>query len=147
MSKKSANPTDQHVGRQVRLRRKMLGMSQSTLAQAIGITFQQVQKYESGTNRIGAGRLQHIAGILGVSVPFFFEGLSRKKSAAPPLNYVADFLASSEGLELIRFYVRIKAPQLRRSIVHLVEQIADFQQGSDNSKLILRQGRRARPMT
>jgi transcriptional regulator with XRE-family HTH domain len=122
-------------------------MSQSTLAHAIGVTFQQVQKYEVGTNRIGAGRLQDIARILGVAIPFFFEGLPRKKSAAPLLNYVADFLATSEGLELVRFFVRIKGPQVRRSIVHLVEQIADFKQGPDSSNPIHRQGRRGRPVT
>src|SRR5216684_3293407 len=72
---KSPNPIDRHVGTRVRMRRMMLGMSQTALGDALGITFQQVQKYEKGTNRIGASRLQHLSHILGVRVAFFFEGL------------------------------------------------------------------------
>jgi transcriptional regulator with XRE-family HTH domain len=152
MSTKSAHPTDHHVGRQVRIRRMSLGLSQTDLGGAVGVSFQQIQKYEKGTNRIGASRLQHIAQILQVSVPFFFEGLPRashasnEEGAAPPLTYVADFLATSEGLELIKFFVQIKTPQVRRCIVHLVEQIADFKQDAHDTHPTERRARRGRPL-
>jgi transcriptional regulator with XRE-family HTH domain len=111
------------------MRRLMLGMSQTNLGDALGLTFQQVQKYEKGTNRIGASRLQHIAHILHVPVAFFFEGLpqvsgSSEEGAAPSPAYIDDFLATSDGLSLTKSFLRIKNPKLRRSIVDLVEQIA-----------------------
>jgi transcriptional regulator with XRE-family HTH domain len=128
-SSKSSNPTDKHVGARVRMRRLMLGMSQTNLGDALGLTFQQVQKYEKGTNRIGASRLQHIAHILHVPVAFFFEGLpqvsgSSEEGAAPLPAYIDDFLATSDGLSLTKSFLRIKNPKLRRSIVDLVEHIA-----------------------
>ena len=128
--KKSPNPTDKHVGSRVRMRRMMLGMSQEKLGDALGLTFQQVQKYEKGTNRIGASRLQHIARILQVSVSFFFEGAPEIPGQTTGMNetpspaYVADFLATSDGLALTRAFTRIKNSKLRRRIVDLVEQIA-----------------------
>jgi transcriptional regulator with XRE-family HTH domain len=127
MATKSSNPTDKHVGARVRLRRLMLGMSQTKLGDAVGLTFQQIQKYEKGANRIGASRLQHLAHILHVPIPFFFEGLpgASGEDAAPPAPpYVDDFLASSDGLSLTKYFTRIKEPKLQRSIVDLVEQIA-----------------------
>jgi transcriptional regulator with XRE-family HTH domain len=129
--KKLPNPTDKHVGARVRVRRLMLEMSQEKLGYAIGLTFQQVQKYEKGTNRIGASRLQHISHILQVPVSFFFEGTPTlpeaavAKGAAPPPSYVSDFLATSDGLALVKAFTRIKEPKLRRHIVHLVQEIAD----------------------
>jgi transcriptional regulator with XRE-family HTH domain len=112
MTKKSPNPTDKHVGSRVRMRRMMLGMSQQKVGDALDLTFQQVQKYEKGANRIGASRLQHIASILQVPVAFFFEGLPEHKGsglneAASPA-YVSDFLATSDGLNLTKAFVRIK---------------------------------------
>src|ERR1700675_2388959 len=102
LAKKSPDPTDKHVGSRVRMRRMMLGMSQEKLGDALDLTFQQVQKYEKGTNRIGASRLQHIAHILQVPVSFFFEGLPDYKPVgmkeAPSPAYVVDFLATSDGL-------------------------------------------------
>jgi transcriptional regulator with XRE-family HTH domain len=129
MLTKSPNATDTHVGRRVRMRRMMLGMSQTKLGDALGLTFQQVQKYEKGANRIGASRLQHIAHILHVPIPFFFENLpqvsgSSEDAAMPTPSYVDDFLATSDGLSLIKYFTRIKDPKLRRSVVNLVEQIA-----------------------
>ena len=127
MFTKSPNPTDKHVGARVRMRRLMCGLSQTALGDALGITFQQVQKYEKGTNRIGASRLQHIAHILQVPVPFFFEGLSAasgEEAATMAPSYVDDFLASSDGLSLTKSFLRIENAKLRRSIVDLVEQIA-----------------------
>jgi len=130
MAKKAPNPIDKHVGSRVRMRRMMLSMSQEKLGDALGLTFQQVQKYEKGTNRIGASRLQQIANILQVPVAFFFEGapdLSGRGPAgkdAPSATYVADFLATSDGLALTKAFMRIDDPKLRRRIVDLVEQIA-----------------------
>jgi transcriptional regulator with XRE-family HTH domain len=130
MAKKSPNPVDKHVGRRVRMRRMMLGMSQEKLGNALGLTFQQVQKYEKGTNRISASRLQHISDILQVPVAFFFEGAPHQPGQpkelgdAPSPAYVSDFLATSDGLALIKAFTRIKEPKLRRRIVNLVEEIA-----------------------
>ena len=128
MAKKAPNPIDKHVGSRVRMRRMMLSMSQEKLGDALGLTFQQVQKYEKGTNRIGASRLQQIAHILQVPVSFFFEGAPHSPgsgmSEAPSPAYVADFLATSDGLSLTKAFMRIKSSKLRRRIVDLVEQIA-----------------------
>jgi transcriptional regulator with XRE-family HTH domain len=127
---KTPNPTDKHVGSRVRMRRMMLGMSQEKLGDALSLTFQQVQKYEKGTNRIGASRLQQIAHFLQVPVSFFFEGApdlppgGDGTTAAPSPSYVSDFLATSEGLALTKAFMRIKDPKLRRRIVDLVLQIA-----------------------
>ena len=130
MAKKSPNPIDKHVGSRVRMRRMMLSMSQEKLGDALGLTFQQVQKYEKGTNRIGASRLQAIANILQVPVSFFFEGAPHEAGlpvgigAAPSPAYVNDFLATSDGLSLTKSFMRIKSAKLRRRIVDMVEEIA-----------------------
>jgi transcriptional regulator with XRE-family HTH domain len=130
MPKGGVQPTDKHVGARVRTRRLMLGMSQTTLGDALDLTFQQVQKYEKGANRIGASRLQHISQILQVPVEFFFEGAPHVReqhdpqaSAASP-QYVSDYLATKDGLQLTKAFMQISDPKLRRSIVKLVEQIA-----------------------
>jgi transcriptional regulator with XRE-family HTH domain len=130
MPRGALNPIDKHVGSRVRMRRLMLAMSQSKLADALGLTFQQVQKYEKGSNRIGASRLQHISQILDVPVPFFFEGApaSAGPTAEAPADatfpgYVRDFLATSEGLALVKAFVCIEDAKLRRAIVRLVEEI------------------------
>jgi transcriptional regulator with XRE-family HTH domain len=132
IAKKAPNPIDKHVGSRVRMRRMMLSMSQEKLGDALGLTFQQVQKYEKGTNRIGASRLQQISIILQVSVSFFFEGAPNVPSGtrhesigdAPSPAYVSDFLATSDGLALTKAFTRISDSKLRRRIVDLVEQIA-----------------------
>jgi transcriptional regulator with XRE-family HTH domain len=130
MAKKAPNPIDKHVGSRVRMRRMMLSMSQEKLGDALGLTFQQVQKYEKGTNRIGASRLQQISLILQVPVAFFFEGaptLNPQQTEigdAPSPTYVSDFLATSDGLALTKAFMRIKEPRLRRRIVDLVEEIS-----------------------
>jgi transcriptional regulator with XRE-family HTH domain len=130
MAKKAPNPIDKYVGSRVRMRRMMLGMSQEKLGDALGLTFQQVQKYEKGSNRIGASRLQQISQTLQVPVEFFFEGapvLPSKTSGleeAPSPSYVADFLATSEGLALTKAFMQIKSAKLRRRIVDLVEAMA-----------------------
>jgi transcriptional regulator with XRE-family HTH domain len=125
------DPVDKHVGMKLRARRTKLSMSQSTLAEALGLTFQQVQKYEKGANRIGAGRLQQIAQILQMPVESFFEGLPHERGQrrmptdAPDLQYVADYLATADGLQLAKAFMQIPNTKLRRSIVNLVEQLAD----------------------
>src|ERR1700731_4533434 len=111
-AKKSPNPIDKHVGSRVRMRRMMLSMSQEKLGDALGLTFQQVQKYEKGTNRIGASRLQHISNILQVPVAFFFGGPPNVQGGprpapvggAPSPAYVSDFLATSDGLALTKAF-------------------------------------------
>jgi transcriptional regulator with XRE-family HTH domain len=134
MPKGAFNSTDKHVGSRVRMRRLMLDMSQTQLGDALGLTFQQVQKYEKGRNRIGASRLQHLSQILQVPVPFFFEGapaaasvatVARDTADAPSPDYVSDFLATSAGLELVKAFMCIENRKLRRAIVELVEQIAE----------------------
>jgi transcriptional regulator with XRE-family HTH domain len=131
ITKKTPNPTDKHVGSRVRMRRMMLGMSQEKLGDALSLTFQQVQKYEKGTNRIGASRLQQIAHFLQVPVSFFFEGApdlpagsNGMTTGAPSPSYVSDFLATSDGLALTKAFMRIEDSKLRRRIVDLVLQIA-----------------------
>ena len=130
IAKKAPNPTDKHVGSRVRMRRMMLSMSQTKLGDGLNLTFQQVQKYEKGTNRVSASRLQQISHILQVPVTFFFEGAPsvlgalQAKGTAPSPTYVTDFLATSEGLALTKAFTRIKEPKVRRRIVDLVKQIA-----------------------
>jgi transcriptional regulator with XRE-family HTH domain len=112
------------------MRRMMLAMSQEKLGDALGLTFQQVQKYEKGTNRIGASRLQQISLILQVPVSFFFEGApappgkSGETGGAPSPAYVTDFLATTDGLTLVKAFMRIPNAKLRRRIVDLVDEMA-----------------------
>jgi transcriptional regulator with XRE-family HTH domain len=131
-----ANPLDIHVGSRVRLQRMLLGMSQEKLGEQLGLTFQQIQKYEKGINRIGASRLYELAKVLGVSVEFFYEDApgtaSSNKSAVSSSGfgerqadrYVVDFLSSREGVELNKAFVKITDPKVRRSIVDLVRTLA-----------------------
>ncbi|ASY67502.1 helix-turn-helix domain-containing protein [Sinorhizobium fredii] len=127
-NKKKPNPIDIHVGSRIRLRRTMLGMSQEKLGESLGITFQQIQKYEKGTNRVGASRLQNISSILNVPVSFFFEDApgdgGSGMAESPSSNYVVDFLSSSEGLQLNRAFVKISDPKVRRKLVDLVKALA-----------------------
>jgi transcriptional regulator with XRE-family HTH domain len=131
ITKKTTNPIDKHVGSRVRMRRVLIGMSQERLGDALGLTFQQVQKYEKGINRIGASRLQQISNILGMPIEFFFDGApSGETRPVDGFNevsdtpYVADFLASNEGVQLNRAFLRIRDPKLRRRVVDLVTAIA-----------------------
>jgi transcriptional regulator with XRE-family HTH domain len=126
--KKQANPVDAHVGNRVRLRRMLVGMSQEKLGDLLGLTFQQVQKYEKGVNRIAAGRLFEISGILGVPVSFFYEDVDGHRSAGfaeggepPP---VMEFVSSGEGLQLSLAFMRIEDPKVRRRILDLVRSLA-----------------------
>jgi transcriptional regulator with XRE-family HTH domain len=130
MPKNGIHPTDKHVWQRVRMRRLMLGMTQANLGDALGLTFQQVQKYEKGTNRIGGSRLQHISQILQVPIEFFFNGVPHERGQphaqtdAPFPQHVSDYLATPDGLHLTKAFMQIPNAKLRRSIVNLVEQIA-----------------------
>jgi transcriptional regulator with XRE-family HTH domain len=127
MTIKIPNAIDKHVGTRLRMRRMMLDMSQEELGQAFGLTFQQVQKYEKGTNRMGASRLQHAAHILDVPVPFFFEGApgQQAEDGTPPSpSYVNEFVSSEDGLRLIKAFMRIARTAVRRRIVELVQEVA-----------------------
>jgi transcriptional regulator with XRE-family HTH domain len=129
MTKKSPSPIDDHVGKRVRMRRMMLKMSQGKLGEALGLTFQQVQKYEKGVNRVGASRLHHIASILQGPISFLFEGApmsggSSGLEEAPSFAYVDDFLATPDGVALMKAFTRIENPKLKRCIVDLVQLIA-----------------------
>jgi transcriptional regulator with XRE-family HTH domain len=131
-NKKKPNPTDVYVGGRIRLRRNMLGMSQEKLGESLGITFQQIQKYEKGTNRVGASRLQAIASILSVPVAFFFEdapgsesGENKGLSEDSSTSFVVDFLSSAEGLQLNRAFARISNPKVRRKVIELAKVLAD----------------------
>jgi len=131
MAGKKPNPVDQHVGSRVRLRRMLLGMSQERLGESMGLTFQQVQKYEKGVNRIGASRLFQISKILEVPIQFFFEEAPHTGGRSAPGMVEADsevfileFLNSREGLELNRAFVKIADPKVRKSVVDLVRALS-----------------------
>ena len=130
---KKPNPIDIHVGSRVRLRRMLLSMSQEKLGDQMGLTFQQIQKYEKGTNRIGASRLHHISQILEVPVQFFFDdapliagqteggGMSEPKME----NFLYEFISTRDGLELIRAFVSIQDPKIRKRVVDLVRTLSN----------------------
>lgn len=130
MPKKQANPIDVQVGNRVRIRRMLIGMSQERLGDLLGLTFQQVQKYEKGVNRIGAGRLFEVARILNVPVDFFYEGLSTEsqpgasegEAATPP---VMEFVSSGEGLQLSLAFMKIKDSKVRKRVLDLVKSLAE----------------------
>jgi transcriptional regulator with XRE-family HTH domain len=140
------NPIDVHVGARVRLRRTLLGMSQEKLGEAIGLTFQQVQKYERGANRIGASRLFDLSRVLDVPVSFFFDDMSDDVSAQSPrmiasiegfeetpTSFEADPMTKRETLELVRAYYRITDPQVRKRVFELAKALANAAEGVDNS--------------
>ncbi|MGR9376243.1 helix-turn-helix domain-containing protein (plasmid) [Rhizobium leguminosarum] len=133
MNVKTANAIDSYVGARIRMRRQLLGMSQERLAEQIGVTFQQVQKYEKGINRIGASRLQRIADVLHTSVSFFFEqensepltlqGLDLSANTDP----VAEFLRTKEGLALNRAFLKIADRNIRETVIALVKAMAQVE--------------------
>jgi transcriptional regulator with XRE-family HTH domain len=131
MPAKAPNPIDVHVGKRLRMRRLMLDMSQEQLGEALNLTFQQVQKYEKGANRVGASRLHQLSKVLQVPIEFFFEGGPKSAAGitgkAAPLTDVSDFMSSSDGLALTRAFVQIKDAKLRRCIVDVVEKIAGIE--------------------
>jgi transcriptional regulator with XRE-family HTH domain len=130
MEEKGPHPIDLHVGGRVRMRRKFLGMSQEGLANSIDLTFQQVQKYERGSNRISASKLHDISKVLKAPIGYFFEGLgesepSERFSEAESEQYINAFLMTTEGIELAGSFPRIRSPKHRRRILELVRALAD----------------------
>jgi transcriptional regulator with XRE-family HTH domain len=126
--KKQANPVDVQVGNRVRIRRMLIGMSQEKLGELLGLTFQQVQKYEKGVNRIGAGRLYDISRILGVPIDYFYDGIHAPSAegvaedGAPP---VMEFVSSGEGLQLSLAFMKIKDAKVRKRVLDLVKSLAE----------------------
>ena len=123
---KSPDPVDVHVGQRVRARRKMLGLSQTQLGKDLGVTFQQVQKYERGTNRIGSSRLFRLSAALDVPVAYFFEGAETKMSGYNPVpeGLDADAFEKQETLELVEAYYRIADPRVRKKVLGLARLLA-----------------------
>ena len=135
-NKKRPNPIDIHVGSRIRLRRNMVALSQEKLGERLGITFQQVQKYEKGTNRVDASRLQAIAAILNVPPAYFFEDAPREDGQTPmgfqedaAMPLVPDFMSSTESLQLSRAFMKIRDTKVRRKILDLVKTL-----GADDSE-------------
>ncbi|MCA0400964.1 MAG: helix-turn-helix transcriptional regulator [Proteobacteria bacterium] len=133
--KKAPSPVDRHVGSRVRMRRITVGMSQERLGEALGVTFQQIQKYEKGSNRISASRMQNIAQVLGVPVSFFFDGAPRDEGLAmaagfadnSQADYTADIFSTPEGVALARAFASIEDPKVRRRVVDLVTTLVEGQ--------------------
>jgi transcriptional regulator with XRE-family HTH domain len=133
MAGKKPDPIDAHVGSRVRLRRMLVGMSQERLGESMGLTFQQVQKYEKGANRIGASRLHHISKLLDVPVGYFFDEAPavEERSTTPGLSepeseeFVLEFLNTREGLELNRAFTKISSAKVRKCVVDLVRSLSD----------------------
>jgi transcriptional regulator with XRE-family HTH domain len=127
--KKQANPIDIQVGNRVRIRRMLIGMSQERLGDLLGLTFQQVQKYEKGVNRIGAGRLFEVARILNVPVDFFYEGVNAGPNHAGANDTegapVMEFVSSGEGLQLSLAFMKIKDAKVRKRVLDLVKSLAE----------------------
>jgi transcriptional regulator with XRE-family HTH domain len=132
--KKQANPVDIQVGNRVRIRRMLIGMSQERLGDLLGLTFQQVQKYEKGVNRIGAGRLFEVSRILGVPIDFFYEGIGdqlagnrgfAESETSPP---VMEFVSSGEGLQLSLAFMKIKDAKVRKRVLDLVKSLSEDDQ-------------------
>jgi transcriptional regulator with XRE-family HTH domain len=132
MSKRMPNPIDVHVGTRIRMRRMLVGMSQEKLGERLGLTFQQVQKYEKGTNRVSASRLFHVAQVLGVTVQYFYEDLPNGAEVGAVEGFaesgeqavITNFLNSAEGLQLNRAFHQITDSDVRRRVVELVKSIS-----------------------
>lgn len=133
------HPVDRHVGLHIRMRRKALGISQEKLAEALGLTFQQVQKYERGANRVSASKLWEIGRALQTNVAYFYEGLEEEAPAAAPGFMAAnaqEFLLTPEGMELAATFPRVRRQGLRRKILDLVRAMAEME--SDNDAVALK---------
>jgi transcriptional regulator with XRE-family HTH domain len=127
MAKRIVTAIDRHVAAQIRIQRKARGLSQTELGKALGVSYQQIQKYENGKNRLGASRLQQIANVLDVAPDFFFEGESARvlgSSGAKETALIQDFISSRDGIHLSKAFLKISDAKMRRSIVALVKQIA-----------------------
>lgn len=157
MAKKQPSSVDAHVGSRVRLRRMLIGMSQEKLGELLGLTFQQVQKYEKGANRIGASRLFDISSILGVPVSYFFDDLPSTDPAfrkqqngvgatadvdAGP--YMMEFVSSAEGFQLVRAFTKITDPRVRKRMLELVKSLTGEEEVYPDFRVVeLREAQRA----
>jgi transcriptional regulator with XRE-family HTH domain len=122
------DPVDVHVGTRIRTRRLLLGMNQETLANALGLTFQQVQKYEGGANRVSASRLAQVAEVLRVPVTYFFNDLETAGEVAPPGEAdIREMMQRPEAIELIRWYYAITDPEVRQQFLEMVKAVAQSQ--------------------
>lgn len=125
------NPVDLHVGSRIRLRRKVLGVSQESLASDLGLTFQQIQKYERGSNRVSASKLYEIARSLQTTTSYFFDGFADPQSGKPQSPEFAeekaavDFLMTPEGLEMAALFPKIPRGKMRRRVLDLVRAMSD----------------------
>jgi transcriptional regulator with XRE-family HTH domain len=157
LAKKQPSSVDAHVGSRVRLRRMLIGMSQEKLGELLGLTFQQVQKYEKGANRIGASRLFDISSILGVPVSYFFDDLPstdpafRKQQnsvgAATDVDagpYMMEFVSSAEGFQLVRAFTKITDPRVRKRMLELVKSLTGEEEVYPDFRVVeLREAQRA----
>jgi len=126
------NPVDRHVGLRIRMRRKELGISQEKLAEAVGLTFQQIQKYERAANRVSASKLWDIARALRSPISYFYEGLTEMSEAGEaPRESMQDFLLTPDGLELAACFPRIHSPRLRRKVLELVRALVETREGAE----------------
>ena len=124
-SGKKPDPVDALIGRNIKLHRLAKSMSQEDLAHRLGLTFQQLQKYERGINRVGGGRLFRIASILGIEVSAFFEGAERPMPPSPEAFSPLSLIADPQPFRLVRAFAKINDPDMRRTLIDLVERIAD----------------------
>jgi len=131
MIKSTPDPVDVHVGSRVRLRRTLLGMSQEKLGKALGLTFQQIQKYERGANRIGSSRLYQLSQILDVPISFFFDDMGDAGKAAQGMSdggqqkFEVNQLSRRETLELVRAYYKISDPAVRKKVFEMVKSLGN----------------------
>lgn len=156
MAKKQPSSVDAHVGSRVRLRRMLIGMSQEKLGELLGLTFQQVQKYEKGANRIGASRLFDISTILGVPVSYFFDDLPNTDAAVRKTPgvaaatdvdagpYMMEFVSSAEGFQLVRAFTKITDPRVRKRMLELVKSLTGEEEVYPDFRVVeLREAQRA----
>jgi transcriptional regulator with XRE-family HTH domain len=156
LAKKQPSSIDAHVGSRVRLRRMLIGMSQEKLGELLGLTFQQVQKYEKGANRIGASRLYDISQILGVPVSYFFDDVPADSTARRATNgaaastdvdagpYMMEFVSSAEGFQLVRAFTKITDPRVRKRMLELVKSLTGEEEAYPDFRVVeLREAQRA----
>jgi len=140
-TKKSPSPIDRHIGARIRARRTLIGMSQEKLGEALGLTFQQVQKYEKGTNRVGSGRLQEIGDILGVQVTYFFdgqEGERKHKDGSPVVQEIEEFLSQKDSIELVSAFNAITDATIRRALINMARASAGLDKSDGAASLTAR---------
>jgi transcriptional regulator with XRE-family HTH domain len=128
MRSKENVSVDKHVGQRLRDRRNEMEISQTAVGDALGVTFQQIQKYETGFNRVSSSRLHQLAAILGVDVSYFFDGAPGRrvlKSTGSDTDHIAEFTASADGKRLMKAFMRIEDRELRRHVAQLVAMLAD----------------------